>query len=241
MAKRFNERLLRLEQDVERLKVGQLVLYETVARRNVEELRYLFMAPKKTKWFSGRESELNKLRDILDNKNASYEDKVITAAVSGLGGSGKTSVTAEYIHKWKDYYQGGVYWFSGEDDVKLKASVDDIAAQFNTLHDNSFEATMSKTLEAFTRITKPWLMVVDDMDKFKLSQNLLKLVSGSWQENVTSFCHLIMTTRRTQQELKEEVPGFQESRCLNLECFGLEDAKNFVFKRTEIVRDEKQG
>ena len=237
----MSERLLRLEQDVEQLKLSQLVLYETVARKNDEEPRYLFMAPKKTKWFSGRESELNKLHDILVCKDLSYEEKFVSAAVSGLGGSGKTSVTAEYIHKWKDYYEGGVFWFSGEDDVKLKASLDDIAAQFNTLHENSFDTTMSKTLAVFTRITKPWLMVVDDMDKFDLSQNLSKLVSGAWQENVTSSCHLIMTTRRTQQELKEDVHGFRENKCLSLECFGLEDAKNFVFKRTEISRDEKQG
>ena len=236
----LKERQLRTEQEVEQLKLRQLTLYENVARKTEEEPRYIFMAPKQIKWFSGRESELDLLRDILMNDNGSSEEKVIIAAVSGLGGNGKTSLTAEYIHKWKDYYQGGVYWFSGEDDVKLKATVDDIAAQFNTLHENSLEATLSKTLAVFSRITKPWLMIIDDMDEFSLSQNLLKLVSGSWQANAC-FGHLIMTTRRTSQELKEHISDFKESRCLNLECFGLEEAKTFVFKRTETVRDEQTG
>ncbi|CAB4002904.1 Hypothetical predicted protein [Paramuricea clavata] len=236
----LKERQLRTEQDVEQLKLRQLILYENVARKTDEEPRYIFMAPKQTQWFSGRESELDLLREILVNDDASSEEKVIIAAVSGLGGNGKTSLTAEYIHKWKNYYQGGVYWFSGEDDVKLKATVDDIAAQFNTLHENSLEATLSKTLAVFSRITKPWLMIIDDMDEFNLSQNVLKLVSGSWQANAC-FGHLIVTTRRTPQELKEHISSFNESRCLNLQCFGLEEAKNFVFKRTVTVRDEQTG
>ena len=237
----LKERQLRTEQDVEQLKLRQLTLYENVARKTEGEPRYIFMAPKQIQWFSGRESELDLLRDILVNDNANSEEKVIVAAVSGLGGSEKTSVIAEYIHKWKDYYQGGVYWLSGEDDVKLKATVDDFAAQFNALHENSLEATLSKTLAVFSRFRKPWLMVIDYMDQFSLSQIFLKLVSGSWQANVASFGHLIMTTRRTPHELKENVPCFKESRCFNLECFGSEEAKNFVFKRSGIVRDEKQG
>ena len=226
----LEERQLRTEQEVKELK-------ETIARNNEQETRYLFKAPKQAKWFSGRESELDLLRSILLNS----EEKVTVAAVSGLGGSGKTSLTAEYTHKWKDSYQGGVYWFSGENDVELKVSVDDIAVQFNTLDAKSLDATLSKTLAIFSRITKPWLMVIDDMDELNLSQALLKLVSGSWQANVACFGHLIMTTRRAPQGLEEDVPGFEESRCLKLECFVSEEAKDFVFERTGIVRDEETG
>ena len=222
------------------LKIVQLSRLEAFSRRN--EVTPLFVAPRRIEWFSGRDSELDVIRRILASDNANItNEKVVISAVSGLGGSGKTSLTAEYIHNWKDYYQGGVYWFSGENDVKLKASVDDIAAQFNTLDDKSFAVTLSKTLAVFSRITKPWLMVIDDMDEFTLSENLLKLVSGSWQENVACFGHLIITTRRTPQELEEGIPGFQESNCLKLECFDSEEAKNFVFKRTGITRNEEIG
>ena len=238
----LKNRQLRTEQDVEQLKEQHLTLSKTInARKNKEEPRYLFMAPKKMEWFSGRESELDLLRDILVNNGARDNKNVIVAAVSGLGGSGKTSLTAEYIHKWKNDYQGGIYWFSGEDDVKLKVSIDDVAAQFDTLHDNSSEATLAKTLAVFSRITKPWLIVIDDMDESNLSQNLLKLVSGSWQENVSCCGHLIITTRRTSQELKDGIRSFKESRCLGLECFSSEEAKDFIFKRTGINRKEEQG
>ncbi len=40
-----------------------------------------------------------------------------TAAVCGLGGVGKTSLVTEYAHRMKNYYHGGVYWFSAEDDT----------------------------------------------------------------------------------------------------------------------------
>jgi hypothetical protein len=223
------------------LKVEQLALYEINSRKNEEEPRYLFMIPKQIEWFSGRESELVFLRDVLKNENTSGEEKVIVAAVSGLGGSGKTSLTAEYIHKWKEYYQGGVYWFSGENDVKLKSSVDEIAAQFKILHEDSFDITLLKTLAEFSRIEKPWLVIIDDMDQFNLSHYLLKVISGSWQANTACSGHLIITTRRTPQELTEDISGFKESRCLRLECFGSEEAKTFVFKRTKIARDGQTG
>ena len=86
-----------------------------------------------------------------------------------------------------------------------------------------------------------WLIVIDGMDESNLSQNLLKLVSGSWQENVFHCGHLIITTRRTSQELKNDIRSFKESRCLELECFSSEEAKDFIFKRTGIYRQEEQG
>ncbi|XP_028408780.1 uncharacterized protein LOC114531345 [Dendronephthya gigantea] len=236
--KSFTQVIHKLKKDVEQLKVGQLVLYDSFSRKH-EEPPCLFMAPKQSVWFSGRESELTSLRDILDNESGSIDEKVTVIAISGLGGSGKTSLAGEYIYKWRDYYKGGVFWISGQDDVKLKASFDDIAAQFNTLDSDSVDATLSKTLAVFSRISRSWLMIIDDMDGPSLSQNLLKLISGSWQANINGFGHIIITTRRTPRELNEDISGFKESRCLQLDSFGCDEAKNFVFKRTGISRDEQ--
>lgn len=237
----LRERQLRTEKEVEQLRAEQDNLLVTISKRNEKEPRYLFMAPKRSKWFSGRETELGFLRDVLENKSRCGEEKVLLAAVSGLGGCGKTSLTAEYMHKWRSYYQGGVYWFSAESDVKFKASVDEIAAQFNTLCEDSFNITLLKTLAVFSRITNPWLVIIDNMDEPNLSPNLLNLVSGSWQANAVCYGHLIVTTRRTLQDLEEQLPGVEESNCLKLECFGREEAKNFVFRRTGIARDEQKG
>ncbi|XP_028408774.1 uncharacterized protein LOC114531338 isoform X2 [Dendronephthya gigantea] len=237
----LKERQLRTEKDVEQLKDKQDDLQVTISKlRNEKEPRYLFMAPKQSVWFSGRKSELGYLRDVLENKRRCGEEGVLVAAISGLGGCGKTSLTAEYIHKWKGYYQGGVYWFSAESDVKFKASVDEIAAQFDTLYNDSFNVTLYKTLAVFSHITKPWLVVVDNMDEADLSPNLVNLVSGPWQENVACFGRLIITTRRTPQDLEEQLSGIEESNCLKLECFGSEEAKEFVFRRTNITRDEQK-
>ncbi|XP_028408741.1 uncharacterized protein LOC114531307 [Dendronephthya gigantea] len=236
----LKERQLRTEKDVEQLRAKQDDLQMTISKRNEKEPRYLFMAPKQSDWFSGRKSELGYLRDVLENKSRCGEEGVLVAAISGLGGCGKTSLTAEYIHKWKGYYQGGVYWFSAESDVKFKASVDEIAAQFDTLYNDSFNVTLYKTLAVFSHITKPWLVVVDNMDEADLSPNLVNLVTGPWQENVACFGHLIITTRRTPQDLEEQLSGIEESNCLKLECFGSEEAKEFVFRRTDITRDEQK-
>ena len=206
-----------------------------------EETPYVFMAPKRNQWFSGRESELDVLQGVLDKEERNSNEKVITAAVCGLGGCGKSSLVAEYAQRKKDHYQGGVFWFSGEDDTNLANSVNDLAVRFGTFHDNSFNTTLMATLTAISRIQKSWLVVLDDMDVRNLSPSLLKLVSGSWQYGATACGHLIISTRRKALMLTNDIRGFKESCCLKLGCFGADEAKTFVFQRTGIIRDEKTG
>ena len=61
------------------------------------------------------------------------EKKVRVAAVCGLGGIGKTSLVSEYAHQMKDFYKGGVYWFSAEDDAHLSKTVNAVAVKIGAL------------------------------------------------------------------------------------------------------------
>ena len=44
-------------------------------------------------------------------------------AVCGLGGCGKTSLAIEFSWKYKNHFQGGVFWINGESDENIHASV----------------------------------------------------------------------------------------------------------------------
>jgi predicted ATPase len=88
------------------------------------------------------------------------EKKVRVAAVCGLGGIGKTSLVSEYAHQMKDFYKGGVYWFSAEDDTILDKTVNDIALKLKAIP-GSFDLTLSNTLRKIGSTNDPSLIVLD--------------------------------------------------------------------------------
>ena len=234
--------------DIEKLKFNyevtsqQLnVLENEVAKRwkAHHAIPSVFMLPDRTEWFSGRESELHNLHSLLQRSQDIREPKVQITSVCGLGGSGKTSLAAEYAHRQKNFYEGGVFWFSGEDEEKFDISVDELAVYFGTILEATPGRTLVKTLEFISNMEKPWLLVLDNMDEFKLSSNIGMLLSGLWKRRVRGSGHILITTRRKPKVMSQTIRGFKESQCLQLQCFSLDDGKQFVFKRTGILPDEK--
>ena len=236
------------EENVDRLKLEQLILHNQyvstiqdvknevakIATTN-DEIPYVFRAPRKNPWFGGRLSELQDLENLLPLDDTS-QPKVNNAAVCGLGGVGKTSLAAEFAQQRKDFYTGGVYWFSGEDDTTFENSVYDVAMRFGTQSD-SFGLTFSATLAKISRNKNPWLIVLDNMDQLSLSSNIVKLVSGPWQHDASG--HTLIITRRKPTALANDIRDFNEGCCLSLQCFGIEEGKKFLFRRIRIVHDEE--
>ena len=218
-------------QDVEKIKIE----VDKIATAANDEFRYVFHAPRKNPWFGGRLSELEDLASLLRLYDAS-QSEVNIAAVCGLGGVGKTSLATEFAQQRKDFYTGGVYWFSGEDDTTFENSVNDVATRLGTRSD-SFGLTFSATLAMISRNKNPWLIVLDNMDQLNLSVNIVKLVSGTWQHDVSG--HLLITTRRKPTALSNDIRGFDEKCCLSLRCFKIEEGKKFLCRRIGVVSEEE--
>ncbi len=227
-----------IKKDIEDLKVKQEALENQVATEN-QDVPYLFMLPDRIEWFSGRKTELENLHSQLRARENIQEQKVVITSVCGLGGTGKTSLAAEYAHRWKNDYEGGVFWLSGEDEATFVNSVDELAVYLQTLLETSPGSTLVKTLKVISKIQKPWLLVLDGMDEFELCFNTKMLLSGHWKRNVRASGHILITTRRNPKEMSKAIHGLKESQCLQLECFHPEDGKHFVFKRTGITCDEQ--
>jgi parallel beta-helix repeat protein len=234
------------EENVDRLKLEQLTLHNQyvstiqvfkneVAKIANDEIPYVFRAPRKNPWFGGRLSELQDLANLLPLDDTS-QPKVNIAAVCGLGGVGKTSLATEFAQQRKDFYTGGVYWFSGEDDTTFENSVYDVATRFGTQSD-SFGLTFSATLAKISRNKNPWLIVLDNMDQLSLSSNVVKLISGPWQHDASG--HILIITRRKPTALANDIRDFNEGCCLSLQCFGIEEGKKFLFHRIRVVHDEE--
>ena len=219
-------------QDVEKIK-------SEVARiaTNSEEIPYVFNGPTQNPWFTGRSSEIQDLARLLRiDDEITSKPEVHVAAVCGLGGVGKTSLGIEYAQQRKDFYTGGVYWFSGEDDTKFENSVYDVAMGLGSFQSGSFALTFSATLSKISRNKNPWLIILDNMDQRELSANIVKLITGSWRYGASG--HLLITTRRKPNALSKDIRHFDERCCLRLKCFEIEEGKKFLFRRIGIRQNE---
>ncbi|PLS79600.1 MAG: hypothetical protein CYG59_12380, partial [Chloroflexi bacterium] len=65
--------------------------------------------------FIGREAELLVLARILKGGGTVAIAQSETAAVTGLGGIGKTNLALEFVHRYGQYFAGGVFWLSFAD------------------------------------------------------------------------------------------------------------------------------
>jgi parallel beta-helix repeat protein len=229
---------LKVERHSEEIKLLEKKFTTELSRfyvKEEEKIPYVFTAPPRNRYFAGRIKEIQELKRILKVEETFNEKKVRVAAVCGLGGIGKTSLVSEYAHQMKDFYKGGVYWFSGEDDTFLEKTVNDVALKIDALL-GSFDLTLSSILKKISSSHDPCLIVLDCLDQLDLSSNMMKFLSFPAQENISG--HFVVLTRRNPNLLVNEVLVFEEDSCLQLKCFLSKEAKEFLSSRTGVNLDE---
>ena len=229
---------LKVERHSEELKLLEKKVTTELSRfyiKEEEKIPYVFAAPPRNRYFAGRTAEIQELKRVLKVEETLNEKKVRVAAVCGLGGIGKTSLVSEYAHQMKDFYKGGVYWFSAEDDTFLEKTVNDVALKIDALL-GSFDLTLSNTLRKISSSHDPCLIVLDCLDQLDLSSNMMKFLSFPAQENIVG--HFVVLTRRIPNLLVNEVAVFEKNSCLPLKCFLSKEAKEFLSSRTGVNLDE---
>ena len=200
-----------------------------------EKIPYVFLAPPRNRYFSGRKKEIEELKRILKVEETMNEKKVRVAAVCGLGGIGKTSLVSEYAHQMKDFYKGGVYWFSAEDDTYLDKTVKGVALRIDALL-GSFDLTLSNILKKISSLNDPSLIVLDCVDQLELSCNMTQFLFFPSEENICG--HFVILTRRKPSLLVNHLSVIEENSCLRLECFQPREAREFLLSRSNVNCDE---
>ncbi len=138
--------------------------------------------------FVGREGELRKLAAAL--KPGAMTTVGVHAAVSGMGGVGKTQLAIEYVHRYGRLYQGGVYWLNMEsaetamNEVALCGGVEGMRLpdfEKMSLPDQA-KSVQQKWVDGAAR-----LIVFDNAEKDEVIEE--------WRPK-TGLCALIITSRR---------------------------------------------
>jgi tetratricopeptide (TPR) repeat protein len=80
------------------------------------------MPVRRYNFFVGREANLKALAEDL---KAAAEDReeAATVAVTGMGGVGKSQLVSEFVHRYGQYFLGGVFWLSFADAAVVPAEV----------------------------------------------------------------------------------------------------------------------
>ncbi len=123
--------------------------------------------PPRLKLFAGRDDELARLDAILTGGGKPVAITQARAAVSGQGGVGKTSLAAEYMYRFRDFY-AGVCWCDARGDdgpmlglAALARDVFGVRREQGTPPDEYARAALSRLSESRT----PWLLIYDNVDR----------------------------------------------------------------------------
>jgi tetratricopeptide (TPR) repeat protein/transcriptional regulator with XRE-family HTH domain len=111
----------------------------------------------RTQYFTGRDELFARLRGQLKERHR--------AALSGLGGVGKTQTAIEYAVRYRGDYAGGVFWINAESVGALTSGFLEIAAvlRMPAALSNENDAAVKAVLE-WLNSTAGWLLILDNVD-----------------------------------------------------------------------------
>ncbi len=148
--------------DLERAEhVYQLVapglLRDFPALRAAVEPPWLVPDAMRTRYFTGRDEQIARLRRHLLERHR--------AALSGLGGAGKTQTAIEYAARYRSEYSDGVFWVNAETDGGLTGGFVAIAAALRLPSGNSNDRErIVASVLAWLVENDRWLLILDNVD-----------------------------------------------------------------------------
>jgi hypothetical protein len=124
--------------------------------------------------FTGREEELDALDDVL----ASTDHAVITQAITGLGGVGKSQLAARYVQKYGGRYNV-VAWVRAEDGAT--ADLADLATKLDLRVEGRSPSDRAQlAVDWLGETDQSWLLVLDNIGSIEQLEGLVPRIGRGW-------------------------------------------------------------
>ncbi len=145
--------------------------------------------------FVGREVDLRVLAASLAPLTTACSGPVTFIATTGLGGVGKTQLASEFVHRYGQFFAGGVFWLSFADESAVSSEV---AACGGTDHLNLHPDFDTLPIDIRVRLVRaawesslPRLLVFDNCEDEALLDR--------WRPR-SGGCRVLVTSRRAEWE-----------------------------------------
>jgi len=174
-----------------------------------ERTRIFHVPSERNRFFAGRDAQISALAADLEEKNI--------AALTGLGGIGKSQLALEYAYRHRDRYPL-VFWMQADSEAALNAGFGELARRLNLpAKDASDQGVVRAAVMDYLATSPCWLLVLDNAaDPASVKPYLPLQYNG----------HVLLTSRVSVfQNLGLVSP-------LELEVLLPEDARQFLYTRT---------
>jgi len=151
-----------------------------------------------TPFFTGRDQVIDDLRCELTAGSK--------AALSGMGGTGKTQTAAEYAYRHRGDYKA-VLWANANSEDSLKSDLGALAIKLNLLtQDDTDRETAVFAVKRWLERQSGWLLILDNADELGLVSDFLR---RDWAGHilVTTRSHATGGIRRVELRVMESDEG----------------------------------
>lgn len=145
--------------------------------------------------FVGRRRDLKTVARTLKGGETVAIGQIETAAATGLGGIGKTQLASEFVHRYGQFFAGGVFWLSFADPKAVPAEIAacgrvGVLELHPDYEDHSLEEQVQLVMAAW-QSPLPRLLIFDNCEDPELL--------AQWRPS-SGGCRILVTSRRADWE-----------------------------------------
>ncbi len=165
-------------------------------------------------FFTGRE-------DILTHLHSTFtagKTVILTQAISGLGGIGKTQIAVEYAYRHREEYKA-ILWAKADSREILVSDLVGIAELLNLAKKNAQDQNqMVSSVKRWLQSNTNWLFILDNAEDLAMVREYLPSVGNG---------HILLTTR-------SQVTG-RMARCIEVNKMKPEEGGLFLLRWANII------